>query len=126
MRQSAWIAGGAAVALLGVGIGMSAVSYRKASNADALARGRDPLGQPIPFADVAGKYNAYRDDATKYGGVGIVMYSLAAVAAGVSGYLFYVTRPIGKDAGQEKPQARLTLRPELSPTTAGFVAGMEF
>jgi tetratricopeptide (TPR) repeat protein len=123
-RQTAWIAGGASVVLLGVGIAMSAMSNAAATNANTLISARDPYtGQPLRFSDIAQKYSGYKDDASRYGGVAIGMYVAAAAGAGLTAWLFLTSKP----AGKEKPQAaRLRILPEVSPRSAGLAAGMEF
>jgi tetratricopeptide (TPR) repeat protein len=121
-RQSAWISGGASVALLTVGIVMSGLSGSRSASANALINGRDNIGQPIRFADIAERYNGYRDDASKFGGVAIGLYAAAAAGAALTAYLYLTAKP----ATKEKPQARLRFLPEISPRTAGLVAGMEF
>jgi hypothetical protein len=123
-RQVAWITGGAALVLVVVGGVMSGLSSSKASDANKLLSQRDAGGLPLRFSTVADQYNSAKDDAAKYGGVAIAMYSLAAVAAGVSVYLFLTGK--SGPATAEKPQARLRLVPELSPRSAGLFAGVEF
>ena len=119
----AWVTGGTAVALLAVGVSMTALSKKAAGDANNLLDSRDAQGQPLRFSDIASRYNGYKSDAATYGKVGVTMYALAAAATGVAVFLFATTGPARK---AERQQARLRLTPALSWRAAGLSAGLEF
>jgi len=121
-RTGAWVSAGVSVALLAIGVAMSGISSAKANEADSLIERRLPSGRPLRYTDIAAPFNGYKDDAKMYGGVAIGMYIAAAVGAGLTTYLFLTSTPSTK----ERSEARLRLMPELSPRSAGLVAGMEF
>jgi hypothetical protein len=74
--------------------------------------------------EIAARYNSARSDASMYGGVAIGMYAAAAVAAGVSVYLFLTSRSAPNQP--EQRAARVQLVPVLGPNAAGVSAGVRF
>lgn len=116
-RTGAWLTAGSGVVLLGVGAAMTGLWARRAADANALLDDRDATGRPLPFSQVATRYNRARADFQVYRGAALGLCAAAAVVIGVSTYLLVRS---GRRGTAERLRAGLRLAPVVAPAGAGL------
>jgi hypothetical protein len=100
---------------------MAGLWAARAADVSALLHERDATGRPVPFSQVATRYHRAQTDLEAYRGAALGLGAAAAVAIGVSAYLFLRSSSRG---AAERRRAGLRLLPALAPGFAGLGAAL--